>query len=277
MVVAYSTLDMAGRGIAMKLASAIRCQETTIKKSSEACATEIGGNEVIIAGFNEDVLYFGFLDELFEADYYVIVSRHSATSGIKSLTVHHAGNPSTKAEYGGRPRELAIANPPIAFSILKELNNLSVNRGIAGIEVTYEVTHHGPTEVKKPLTFAEIGSTIDEWSNELYQEVLAKAVYKAIAEPEPSCTPSVGIGGGHYAHQFTRRALHQGECYGHIISRHALKDLRESPELLESILRQAVTRSSIQTRKIVLEGKVPGYVRRVANSIAGDYGLDVIE
>lgn len=277
MVVAYSTLDIAGRGIAVKLASLTECQKTTIKRSSEACATEIGGNEVVIAGFNEDVLYFGFLDELFEASYYIVVSRHSATSGIKSLTVHHTGNPSTKAEYGGRPRELAIANPPIAFSILTELSSLSTSRRIEGVEITYEVTHHGPTEVRKPLTFAEIGSTIDEWSNELYQEVLARAVYRAIAEPQPPCIPSVGIGGGHYAHQFTQRALHQGECYGHIISRHALKDLRESPELLESILRQAVAKSSIQTRKIILEGKVPGYVKQVANSIAADYGLDVVE
>jgi len=276
-VVAYSTLDVAGRGIATKLANLAGCRNTTVREIPEACIAEIGDSEVVIAGFNEDVLYFNFLDELLEASYYVIVSRHSATSGIKSLTVHHTGNPSNKAEYGGRPRELAIANPPIAFSILKELSKLSISHRIEDTEITYEVTHHGPTEVRKPLTFAEIGSSINEWSNELYQEVLAKAVYRAIAEPQSICTSSVGIGGGHYAHQFTQRAFNQSECYGHIISRHAIKDLRESPELLESILRQAIVRSSTQTRRIVLEGKVPGYVKQVANSIAGDYGLDVTE
>lgn len=275
--IAYSISDVAGRGVALELAKLTGCRGTVLKRSPEACATRVGENEVVIAGFDEDVLYFSFLDSVIDADYFIVVSRHSATSGIRSLTVHHTGNPSDRADYGGRPRELAIANPPVALSILKHLNELSIERGMEGIEVTYEVTHHGPTEVRRPLTFAEIGSTVEEWSNRQYQEVLALSVYRAVAEPPPACTPAMGIGGGHYAQQFTERALRAGECFGHIVSRHAIKELREHPELLEHVLRQAAQKSSVAIKRVVLEGKVPGYVKQVARSIASSYGLEIVE
>lgn len=275
--VAYSVSDIAGRGIALELTKLADCRSAVVGKSPEACATKVSDSEVVIAGFNEDVLYFSFLDGVLDADYFIVVSRHSATSGIKSLTVHHTGNPSVRADYGGRPRELAIANPPVALSILKHLSELSRDRKIEDVEVTYEVTHHGPTEVRKPLTFAEIGSTATEWSNKLYQKVLAEAIYRAIAEPTPACVPSLGIGGGHYAQQFTERAFHLGECFGHIISRHAIKELRDHPELLEHVLRQATQKSSVVTRRMVLEGKVPGYVKQTARSVASSYGLEIVE
>lgn len=276
-VVAYSNADVAGSGIALELAKLIRCQDVVIKSNAGVCVALVGDIEVVVAGFNEDVLYFSFLDRIFDADYFVVVSRHSATSGIKSLTVHHTGNPTAKAEYGGRPKELSVANPPIALSILRYLSELSIDREFRDVEVTYEVTHHGPTEVGKPLTFVEIGSSVTEWSYKPYQEVLAGAVYRAITDPPPSCVPSVGLGGGHYAQQFTQRAFKLGECFGHIVSRHAIKELRESPELLEAVLRQATLKSSVWIKRIVLEGKVPAYVKQIAKSIASNYGLELLD
>jgi len=261
----------------LELSKLLKCEER-VDHGNSICWAKISGKEVAIAGFDMDVLYFDFLDKVFDdADFFVVVSRHSATSGIKSLTVHHTGNPTAKAEYGGKPMKLAIANPPIALSILQALSELSRRHALSDIEVTYEVTHHGPTELSKPITFAEIGSSPTEWSHKPYQEVVAKAVYVALTESLPECVPSVGVGGGHYAHQFTGRALTVGECYGHIVSRHAVKEFRDSPELFESILRQAVMRSIITTRRIVLEGKMPSYIRQAAKSVASNYGLELLE
>ncbi|MCS7100002.1 MAG: D-aminoacyl-tRNA deacylase [Sulfolobales archaeon] len=275
-VVAYSVADLAGVGTVLELSKIAGCREFKAE-SVGVCSTRLGSLELSIAGFSEDVLRFSFLDELFDADYFIVVSRHSAVSGIKSLTVHHTGNPLDRAEYGGRPRELAISNPPIALSILRYLKQLSSDRRLEGVEVTYEVTHHGPTEVGKPLTFAEIGSSPSEWSYKPYQEVLAEAVFKAVTELPHNCTPSIGVGGGHYAHQFTERAMSVGECFGHIISRHVVKELRDSPEVLEDVLRQAVLKSSTRTARVVLEGKIPAYVKQVVRSVSNAYGLEVIE
>ncbi len=275
--VAYSVSDPAGRGIALELSRLTRCRIIELKGCSEACAAEVGGRRVVIAGFSEDVLYFSFLDKVLDADFFIVVSRHSAASGIKSLTVHHTGNPTSKAEYGGRPRELSVANPPISLSILRSISEVSRSRGLVDAEVTYEVTHHGPTEVRRPLSFAEIGSTVTEWTHRPYQEALAEAVLEAISEPPPVCVPSVGVGGGHYAQQFSQRALSLNECYGHIISRHVVKELRDHPDVLELVLREAVLKSSAPIRRIVLEGKMPAYVKRVASSVSSTYGLELVE
>ncbi len=276
-VVAYSKQDPAGSGISLELSKLLKCEEH-VDRGVNICLARVVGKEVAVAGFEEDVLYFDFLDKYFEdANYFIVVSRHSAASGISSLTVHHTGNPTTKAEYGGKAMRLAVANPPIALSILRALTEISRQYITSGIEITYEVTHHGPTELNKPITFAEIGSSPAEWSHKPYQEIVAKAVYIALSENPPECISSVGIGGGHYAHQFTERVFTAGECYGHILSRHVVKEFRDAPERFEYILRQAVMRSAVTTKRIVLEGKTPSYIKQIARSVANNYGLELLE
>lgn len=276
-VVAYSINDVAGAGAANRLVELLRCRDTVLEGIPRVCIGSLAGREFYVTGFYEDVLYFDFLERAVEADYYIVVSRHSAVSGIKSLTVHHTGNPTPRAEYGGRPLELSVANPPIALAILRALRELAREKPLEGISVTYEVTHHGPTGLSKPLTFAEIGSTPAEWSNAVLQEVLARAVYTALLGGGSSCIPSVGIGGGHYAQQFTERSFNYGECYGHILSRHAVKELRENLDLFRFIVEQAVRRESTEVRRVVLEGKNPSYVRQVVVEVSREYGIEVVE
>ena len=46
---------------------------------------------------------------------------------------------------------------------IKEINN---NRSsVLDYEITIEATHHGPTSLKKPLLFIEIGSTEKQWAD----------------------------------------------------------------------------------------------------------------
>jgi len=276
-VVAYSINDVAGAGTADRLVSLVKCRNEALEGVPKACLGFLAGKEVYIAGFYEDVLHFDFLERVIDAEYYVVISRHSAVSGIRSLTVHHTGNPTSKAEYGGKPLEFSVANPPLALAILKALRELTHGKSLEGVSVTYEVTHHGPTSLSKPLTFAEIGSTQSEWLDSTLQEVLAKAVYTALLTEERGCIPSVGVGGGHYAQQFTERAFNHSECYGHIISRHAIKELRENLELLKFVVEQAIRRESTEIRRIVLEGKNPSYVKRIVVETSRRYGIEVLE
>jgi len=276
-VVAYSINDVAGAGTADRLVSLVKCKDIALKGLPRACLGFLAGREVYVAGFYEDVLYFDFLERVVDAEYYVVISRHSAVSGIRSLTVHHTGNLTPKAEYGGKPLELSVANPPLALAILKALRELAREKSLEEVSVTYEVTHHGPTSLSKPLTFAEIGSTQSEWSDSTLQEVLARAVYTALLTEEQSCIPSVGVGGGHYAQQFTERAFNYSECYGHIISRHVIKELRDSLDLLRFAVEQAIRRESTEIKRIVLEGKNPSYVKQIAVEVARRYGIEVVD
>ncbi|MEM1692051.1 MAG: D-aminoacyl-tRNA deacylase, partial [Thermofilaceae archaeon] len=101
---AYSVNDPAGSGIAKAILTLVEFEPTRLQLASEAY--EIPRLNAVIAGFNEDVLYFEFLDEVCPADFYLVLSRHSSEAGVKSFTVHHPGNPMRTAVAGGKPLEL---------------------------------------------------------------------------------------------------------------------------------------------------------------------------
>ena len=60
----------------------------------------------LLAFFEGMIVFPPDLDEFFNPQAYIFLSRHSAESGIASLTAHTVGNFGTEARVGGRPREL---------------------------------------------------------------------------------------------------------------------------------------------------------------------------
>ncbi|OYT46704.1 MAG: D-tyrosyl-tRNA(Tyr) deacylase [Desulfurococcales archaeon ex4484_42] len=275
--VVYSSLDPAGKGIASEILKSITCKAINIPKSKFSCVNE--ELNIILAEFIEDVLYFDFLDDVFgtagiKVNYYIILSRHSATSGIKSLTVHHTGNFTGKALYGGRPYELGIANPPLAYELLRQLVKVSSKYGLNDFKVTYEVTHHGPTSLEKPVTFVEIGSSEREWVLKEAHKVLCEAVLNTLSKDLPKCTPSFGVGGPHYAKIFSERALNYTECYGHIMPRYIIKEIGNNTELLIKLFRSAISRSIPSTKAIVVLKKVRKNIKDILRRISYEEGLE---
>lgn len=253
--ITYSVEDPAGKGIADFIRKIAKSKEFQVTKSTASWFLE--ELNALLVGFKEDVVYFDFLDEVLpNVNFYVILSRHKASSGIKSLTVHHTGNPTSSAVVGGRPKELSIANPVFSYLVLRKLDVLAVNE-LNDFEVVYEVTHHGPTNLQKPLTFVEIGSSENEWFLEKAHEVVGEAVVTALRELNSpiDCVPTVGFGGPHYADGFTKRALRYRECYGHIISKYAIKEIRESEEL-KRVVKEAVSRSKPTPVKAIIMRKI---------------------
>jgi len=230
--------------------------------------------DVVLAGYEEDVLYFEFLDEVVDADFYLILSRHKSEAGIKALTVHHPGNPCREAKAGGKPLELPPSNPPLAKALLLSLRRAREEVGIEEFDVTYEVTHHGPTSLKKPVTFVEIGSSEREWIRQDARRAVAEAVVEALERTPVECEPVVGVGGNHYASRFTARAFTTPEAYGHMIAKYALKSLAE-PALIEEVLTTAATRSSVPTVKLVVEKKLRRAWREAAARVAEELGLHI--
>ncbi|MFZ8782550.1 MAG: D-aminoacyl-tRNA deacylase [Desulfurococcaceae archaeon] len=246
----YSTRDPAGRGIANYIASALRASPSALCTNAETCST---GENFILAGFSEDVLYFDFLDERLPStvEFYVVLSRHSSEAGIKSYTVHSTGNFSEEALYGGRPRELGIAHPVVAFRLLRALKAVSTRFNREDYEVSYEATHHGPTSLEKPLVFIEIGSSHSEWIDPVNHVVVGESVVALLSEyPNlPTCAISLGIGGGHYSRKFTEMSLSESVCFGHIMPKYALTHL--DFEILDKMLYRTVAKPE----QVVVEKK----------------------
>jgi len=256
---AYSVRDPAGKGIAEYLVKELKLRKSSVCRCSEAC---LEGDLIVLAGFNEDVIYFDFLESRLpsDIDFYIVLSRHSSEAGVRSYTVHATGNFSSDTSHGGRPRELGIAFPSAEWFILRSLNSLSLDfKRRDEYEVSYEATHHGPTSLAKPVFFVEIGSSINEWADPVNHAVVGEAVKSLISAYPPSihCTPVIGIGGGHYPRKHTEVSLRENLCYGHIASKHALNYL--DIELLYAMIKR--TRERIDG--VVVEKKSTRYEHRL--------------
>ena len=268
--IAYSAGDPAGSGVAGELLGLLEPKPVTAARAVSAYyLPEI---DALLAGFEEDVLYFEFLDEVCDAGFHLVLSRHSSEAGIRSLTVHHPGNPTREALAGGRPLELPPSNPPLAKSLLLSLAKRADS--LPDFKVTYEVTHHGPSSLKRPVTFVEIGSSAREWTLAEARRAVAEAVVDALTLPPPPYEACVGVGGNHYAAAFTARALSSSEAYGHMIANYALKSLEE-PALVERIVREAAVKSSVPTRKLVVERKLRRAWREAVEKVAEELSLKV--
>lgn len=247
--IVYSVKDPAGSGMAEYIIKYYRLEKSNVCKNAITCYV---GNNFVLAGFSEDVIYFDFLDGRLpdKVSRYIVLSRHSSAKKVCSYTVHHTGNFGPEAPYGGRPRTLSIANPIVSHKLLINLNILAEEYGrIDEYEVSYEATHHGPTDVRKPLNFVEIGSTIDEWKDPVNHEIVALAVIKFLENPNHECIPVTGVGGGHYPRKHTKMAFEKNYCYGHIMAKYALQYL--SPEILEEM----IVKSDPVPQRIIVEKK----------------------
>ena len=150
------------------------------------------------------------VDAGIDCDLVIFLSRHSSVNPVPILTVHVTGNYGV-AELGGDPRTLAPAAPAMMQATLRAL----ARHCPGGYQISYEVTHHGPTGLAHPSFFVEIGSTEKEWGD----PVAGQAVAEAVLGAEPVNTiPLVGIGGTHYAPRETAIALATRGAFGHIAS-----------------------------------------------------------
>lgn len=268
--IAFSAGDAAGSGAAKALCEMFHHSAASTPRAVEAYF--LPDLNALLTGFREDVLYLEFLDDLCDAEFYIILSRHSSEARIKALTVHHPGNPMREAAAGGRPLELPPSNPPITRLLLLSLHRLAEE--LPEFKVSYEVTHHGPTSLRRPVTFVEIGSSSSEWGIRRAHEVLAEAVAAALASHLEGYEAVVGVGGNHYASAFTSQALTTPEAYGHMLANYALKSL-DDPQLVKEVVKRAVEKSAVPTQKIVAERKLRSAWRSAIEEAAAEEGVGV--
>lgn len=198
----------------------------------------------------EDIV-FANLSKIKETEV-IFLSRHQSEAGTKSLTVHMIGNFSD-AKFGGKSMELSGALPKIGANYLRALNEKVVLEGLSkqGFVVTLEVTHHGPFTNKKCL-FIEVGSAPIDWKNKIAAKIVAETIINETFK-ENKDNVVIGIGGGHYAPDFTKLSLRQNFSFGHICPKHQLENL--NPALLKQMIERSGAEGIILDWKGLKENK----------------------
>ncbi|WMW21522.1 D-aminoacyl-tRNA deacylase [Methanolobus mangrovi] len=164
---------------------------------------EIKDHHIYQDRIDEKMISFGF-----DTDLIIVASKHKSKDGRSVLTAHFTGNPND-ADFGGRPRELSIPATQIMSSILNNMDQMAENTCYSA---NMESTHHGPTDMRTAMVYAEIGSSEEQWIDPVAGDIVARAILKARPKNIPV---AIGFGGGHYASRQTELILETDVTFGH--------------------------------------------------------------
>ena len=203
-------------------------------------------HELVFHEATTRLIFLDHIDDELDADLIIFLSRHSSENPLPVLTVHVTGNIG-HANLGGIAGSLAVASPPWMHAVLCNFNKNAPE----GYRVTYEVTHHGPTELSTPSFFVEIGSTGKEWTDARAGHAVALSVFEA----DPADTVNVlGIGGTHYARRETEIALRSRTAFGHIVHRRFVSSL--DPVMLAALAEKSSANAVYIDKKAITPGEM---------------------
>jgi len=172
-----------------------------------------------------------WIEEKYQYDGYVFLSKHASESGVLALTCHSTGNFSD-AQFGGFPRQVAIPHPHLQKSYMQHL--WKKKDSFSRFEITIEATHHGPTALNKPTIFIEIGTTQKEWTDKKLCESVAQIVMEEMSKELPKQEVALCFGGTHYPKKFNKELIEGRFALGTVMPKHALDSLDD--ELFSHIL-----------------------------------------
>ncbi|WP_316506032.1 D-aminoacyl-tRNA deacylase [Nitrosopumilus sp.] len=174
-----------------------------------------------------------WLEEKYDYDGFVFLSKHAAESGVLALTCHSTGNFS-EAKFGGNERQVAVPHPHLQKACLQTLKKNQTN--FSEFQITIEATHHGPTALTKPCIFIEIGTTEKQWNDVSLCNSVASLVHQVMAQPLDKNPVAICFGGTHYPSKFTDELLDGEYALGTVVPKYALEYLDE--KLFSHILAQ---------------------------------------
>jgi D-aminoacyl-tRNA deacylase len=179
--------------------------------------------DVYLKHVDTEGIYTDRLNVDFRPDVVIFASKHRSESNEPALTVHWTGNPTERADYGGKPKSLSPTDPARLRTALLALD-LARERMRLNYAVTLEATHHGPTEFEAPTLFVELGSTAREWMDKAAAVAAAEAIWAAATAKPANVKVAVGFGGGHYCNKQCNAVREQGYAFSHIFSKYFFDD-----------------------------------------------------
>ena len=210
LLVAYEK-DPAGHNIAKFISQ-------NLEKNGDVYA----GKDFDLAIISNPVISADWLEEKFDYDGYIFLSKHAAESGVLALTCHNTGNFSD-AKFGGNSRQVSIPHPYIQKSYMQNL--WDTRSMFPGFQITIEATHHGPTALNKPALFIEIGTTEKEWNDVNLCNSVGQIIIDVMKEEQKAYPIAICFGGTHYSEKFTNELIHGKHSLGTVIPKHALEQI----------------------------------------------------
>ena len=210
LLVAYEN-DPAGNNMAKSLSK-------ELEKEGNICK----GKKFDVLVIQSPTISADWLEEKFDYDNYIFLSKHAAESGQLALTCHNTGNFDV-AKFGGNPKQVSI---PYSSFQKSYLQNLWQNREIfSEFHITIEATHHGPTNLSKPCIFIEVGTTEKQWNDTELCNSVAQIVEKTFDNAFKEFPSSICFGGTHYSEKFTNEVINGKFALGTVIPKYALEFL----------------------------------------------------
>lgn len=193
-------------------------------------------NDDILLFSSKDVLHINDLDDVFLPEGYIFLSRHASQSRTPTITSHFPGNVSEDASHGGKPRELAWTLPSLQKCFMQNLWKL--RKEAKPYQIVIEATHHGPTSLKRPVLFVELGSTEKEWTDPHGASLLCKALIETLDNFAKAKKVGIGLGGLHYSDKFTKLLVESDAAITGSISKHSLAYVSE--DTIEQMTQKSV-------------------------------------
>ncbi|MDG6954306.1 MAG: D-tyrosyl-tRNA(Tyr) deacylase [Nitrososphaerota archaeon] len=264
-VIISSTTDLASRTLASALVGSEGFASTGVNLLGK---TVYQKGSLLLAQFEGTIVEPPDLDEYFNPQAYIFLSRHSAESGIASLTAHTTGNFTSEARFGGAGRELGRSDPSLLKNYLAAL--WKRREDVKGYEITLEATHHGPTSLQKPVLFVELGSSERYWGDTRAAEVVASALVESLTDRQIWSRVGVAFGGTHYSEKFTRILIEEEIALAYVAPKYALGHLDEKT------VEQMLQRSTAPVRYAVLDWKGLGPQKEKVVGLVRQFGLEEI-
>jgi D-aminoacyl-tRNA deacylase len=256
------------------LASMTIASALTRKHGFESTGITFGSNplyqsgSVILATMDNEIIEPPDLDAYFRPQAYIFLSTHWSESGIPSLTVHTTGNFTDKEVLGARPREVGAIDPDLQKNYLIALNERKSQ--LEGYEITIEATHHGPTSLRRPVLFVELGSTEKQWGDEHAAEVIADALMASLASGNRWDKVALAFGGTHYPQKFNKALLEGEYALSAVVAKRYLEWIDGE------MFGQLIQRTSKFPRSVMVDWKGAGPHREKIILLSKQFALEVI-
>lgn len=263
------TLICSNRDLASSTISRCLIERYGFMKDTNSTFCSSSYPNIVLHISENNLLYLDNLDELYpNTSCFIFLSQHRSKSDIPALTCHSTGNFS-KNNFGGKERELGVCYPWLQKQYLIELNNNKDS--VPMYDIIIESTHHGPTSLKKPTLFIEIGSTEKQWKDENAAHTVCRSLFKVITRKNEFCEKvAIALGGNHYPTKFNKLLLESEFGLGSIAAKHDL------PYLDNFLIEQMVSRNIEEVTFAMVDSKGLGKEKSRILSALDEFGIEVI-
>ncbi|MFX1595329.1 MAG: D-aminoacyl-tRNA deacylase [Promethearchaeota archaeon] len=199
-------------------------------------------NKIFLALTKDPLIFLNSLkldESELNPDFLIFASRHTSETARPAFLVHTTGNWSVEADFGGDPRELSKTSALLQKAAVLSLAKQEFPTHLKNFSLDIEVTHHGPTNLEKPMIFMELGSSEVEWiminAGELITKAVIDTIFKYLELREKrSEYIGLGFGGTHYAPNFYRLIKNKDVALSFICPKYYIQQLDE--ELINKMI-----------------------------------------